>query len=73
MPDRNPTLGLLHRRPRIESSRRQKNFYRARIFQKQHHWEAIAQPLGLQSDTLPLRHTELFFVLTVGIMNNVFF
>jgi hypothetical protein len=64
----NFTLGLLHRRPRIESWRRQKNFDRAGIFQKQHHWDAISQPLGLQSATLPLCHTDLFSEIVVGII-----
>ncbi len=52
-------LGLFHRRPRIESSRRQKNFDRAGIFQKQQRWGANLQSEGLQSDTLPLCHAFL--------------
>ncbi len=71
----NFTLGLLHRRPRIESSQRQKNFDSAGIFQKQHHchWDAISQSLEIQSDPLPLCHAELFLVVVVWIINHIFF
>ncbi len=52
---------------------KKKNFVRAGIFKKQHHWDAISQCLELQSDALPLCHAELFLILVVWIINHIFF